>query len=93
MTTHFNLTKMKKLLLLIPVLALSCKTASKCDAYSMKLDSRYDSLMVLRYNEMYMPKIPLDGANTIYFHDIKSGRYIVQIFDDGNIQTIEFKIK
>jgi hypothetical protein len=84
---------MKKLLLLIPVLALSCRTASKCDAYSIKFNPTYDSIMVLRYNEMYMPKISIDGATTIYFHDIKSGRYRVRMFDNGNVETIKFKIK
>lgn len=84
---------MKKLLLLIPVLALSCKTASKCDAYSMKINPNYDSLIVYRYNDMYIPKISIDGATTIYFHDIKSGRYKVRMFDSGNVETIKFKIK
>ena len=84
---------MKKLLLLIPVLALSCRTSSKCDAYSMRINTSYDSIMVLRYNEMYMPKISIDGATTIYFHDIKSGRYRVRMFDNGNVETIKFKIK
>jgi hypothetical protein len=84
---------MKKLLLLIPVLALSCKTASKCDAYSMKINPTYDSLIVYRYNDMYIPKISIDGATTIYFHDIKSGRYRVRMFDSGNVETIKFKIK
>ena len=84
---------MKKLLLLIPVIALSCRTSSKCDAYSMRINTSYDSIMVLRYNEMYMPKISIDGATTIYFHDIKSGRYRVRMFDNGNVETIKFKIK
>jgi len=84
---------MKKLLLLIPVLALSCKTASKCDAYSMKINPTYDSLIVYRYNDMYIPKISIDGATTIYFNDIKSGRYKVRMFDSGNVETIKFKIK
>lgn len=84
---------MKKLLLLIPVLALSCKTSSKCDAYSMPIDRRYDSLMVLRYNRTYIPKISVEGAGTIYFHSIKSGRYKVHMFGNGNVETVKFKIK
>lgn len=84
---------MKKLLLLIPVIALSCKTASKCDAYSMKLNPNYDSLIVYRYNTMYIPKIAIDGATNISFYDIRSGRYKVKMFDNGNVETIKFKIK
>ena len=84
---------MKKLLLLFPFVALSCKTASKCDAYSIRINPSCDSMMVERYNQMYMPKIPIEGASSICCHDIKRGSYRVKLYDNGNIETIKFKIK
>ena len=84
---------MKKLLLLIPVIALSCKTTSKCDAYSMRINPTYDSIMVFRYNKMYMPKIAIEGATSLNFHQIKNGVYTVNMYDNGLVETIKFKIK
>ena len=93
MTTHFNLIKMKKLLLLIPLIALSCKTAQNCDAYTIKLSPECDSIMVVRYKQMYMPKIPVEGASILSFHNIDKGSYRLNMYKRGNIETIKFKIK
>lgn len=84
---------MKKLLLLFPFVALSCKTASKCDAYTLKLSPDCDSIMVTRYNKMYMPKIPVEGASLLSFHNIDRGSYRLNMYKRGNIETIKFKIK
>lgn len=93
MTTHFNLINMKYLSILLLALLVSCSTAKKCDAYSMNLGVEYDSIAVYRYSKMYIPKIPLDSASVIYFHDIVSGKYKVELYNNGQVETRKFKLK
>jgi len=48
---------------------------------------------VYRYSKMYIPKIPLDSASVIYFHDIVSGKYKVELYSNGQVETRKFKLK
>ena len=93
MTTHFNLINMKYLSILLLALLVSCSTAKKCDAYSINLGVEYDSIAVYRYSKMYIPKIPLDSASVIYFHDIVTGSYRVELYCKGKVETRKFKLK
>lgn len=83
---------MKKLLLL-PLIAISCKTTSNGCSYTLNINKDCDSIMVLKYGEIYMPKIPVDGAKSINFYGIESGTYLAQIFDNGRVENIKFKVK
>lgn len=84
---------MKKLFLLIPLFLLSCVTTKNYNSYSMDLGPKYDSIAVYRYNKIYMPKIAIDGAKVIHFHEILVGRYKVELYSNGSIETRKFKLK
>lgn len=84
---------MKYLSILLLALLVSCNTAKKCDPYLMQLEPKYDSIAVFRNNRSYIPKIPLEKANSIYFHDIVTGSYRVELYYNGKVETRKFKLK